>query len=119
MIISPVEIFVFGCFVLLGSILWINRWADNYVTPENTPTRIKVVTQGDDIKYYPEYWAGIFWLWNSIKEGISDEDYVFTLEDAQKRIDNFIVRRAKRRQEDLIRVKKKKIKPKTTYIKYP
>lgn len=110
---------IFAILGVIGFVVWINKWADNYVTPELTPTRIKVVTQGDYVKYYPEYWAGIFWFWNSIRDNISDEDYVFTLEDAQKRIDNFIIRQAKRRQEDLIRAKTKKVKPKTTYIKYP
>jgi len=110
---------IFAVLAAIGFVVWINRWADNQVTPEFTPTRIKVVTQGEDVKYYPEYWAGIFWLWNSTRDDISDEDYVLTLEHAQKRIDNFIVRQVTHRQDDLVRVKTKKIKPKTTYIKYP
>lgn len=75
-------------------------------------TRIKVITgKGGTTRYYAEYNLGFIWGWHFIRPSITSSDYVFTLEDAQSRIDDFL----KRQDTGQAEPKKAKVE----YIKYP
>lgn len=80
-------------------------------------TRIKVVTQGDVVKYYPQYKLLFWWVDLNVayhRINVSN-DYCSYLAHAKACIDNhlesFIERYNKKQQAKLKKV--------TTYIKYP
>ena len=75
-------------------------------------TRIKAITGKDGVtRYYAEYTLGFFWGWQFTRPSITSSDYVFTLEDAQSRIDDFL----KRQETGQAEPKKSRVE----YIKYP
>lgn len=90
-----------------------------YKQPE---TRIKVVTQGSEVKYYPQYKQVIipyiWWEWDSTINQFLEEPWTFDLQHAKKSIDDFL-ERDEIWQEDQVRKERKKEKIKVEYIKYP
>lgn len=86
-------------------------------------TRIKVVTQGSDVKYYPQYKQVIipyiWWEWNSTINQFLEEPWTFDLQHAKKSIDDFLERDKEYWFEESIREERKKEKTKVEYIKYP
>lgn len=86
-------------------------------------TRIKHVSDGFGDRYYAQYKIVIipFLLqgWDSIRQHIDQKDYSLSLYDAQLRIDKFLERDRKLWEKGFNNLRKKKIKKKTTIIKYP
>lgn len=92
-----------------------------YKTPE---TRIVVESkEGYWKRYYPQFKAVyipyILSEWTCIRSNLFDEDYTLSLEEAQGRIDKFLVS-CKGCHEEMERKKAaKKVKVKYEYLKYP
>jgi hypothetical protein len=60
-----------------------------YKKPE---TRIKQVIKNGVTKYYAEYRLGFILGWQFIRPCLTASDYIFTSEEAQSRIDDFLRR---------------------------
>lgn len=86
-------------------------------------TRIRKVEDGYGVKYYPEYLEVLIPIilqeWMPIRARVDDPEYTPTFYEAACRIDTFLVQEKQRWDEHVEREKKKKVKKKTTIIKYP
>lgn len=86
-------------------------------------TRIKVVTQGNEIKYYPQYKLviipHIWWEWYPCMNDIADQEFTRYLSEAKRTIDIWLTRQVIMYYEDLEISKIKSSKRTVTYINYP
>jgi len=86
-------------------------------------TRIKVVEQYKDTRYYPEYKQVIiphlWWGWHPAKGNIDDSTYLLTQIEAEWRIDNCIEWWKECRIKDEKRLIQKKQGKRVWFIKYP
>lgn len=86
-------------------------------------TRIRVVEQYKDIRYYPEYKQVIiphlWWEWHSARVGIEDKDYLFSQIAAEWRINRCIEWWKECRIKDEDRLIRKKEGKRVWFIKYP
>lgn len=91
-----------------------------YKQPE---TRIKVVTQGSDVKYYPQYKQVIipnfWWEWHPCLNDIANHEFTRDIENAKERVDIWIIRDRLYHYENLEKDRIKNSKEEIIYIKYP
>ena len=86
-----------------------------YKKPE---TRIKQVIKNGVTKYYAEYRLGFILGWQFTRPCLTASDHVFTLEEAQSRIDDFL-RRDFHKWESEVEKASRKTKLVVKIIKYP
>lgn len=86
-------------------------------------TRIKVVEDGNGVRYYPQHLIVIIpfvlWEWVTIYEDMKNRDYVATLDEAKGRIDRFLARRKDSWISGIEKKARKKVKKKVSVIDYP
>lgn len=86
-------------------------------------TRIRVLEQYKDIRYYPEYKMVLIpyiWEeWHSARVNFDDKDYLFTQVEAEQRIDSCIEWWKDCRVRDEERLIRKKQGKRVWFIKYP
>lgn len=86
-------------------------------------TRIKVVEDGNGVRYYPQYLyvliPFILWEWVAIYEELENPEHLPTLDEAKGRIDRFLPRQKQYWLSDIERKARKKVKKKVSVIDYP
>ena len=86
-------------------------------------TRIKVVEDGNGVRYYPQYLIVlipfIWWGWESIYGELENPEYLPTLDEAKERIDVFLIRQKHYWFSDIERKARMKVKKKVSVIDYP
>jgi hypothetical protein len=81
-------------------------------------TRIKITTDCNSVSYQCQYYCGFFWWWQDMHldlETLADFD---TIKEAQRHIDQWIIRQAEYRAESVVKLNKKKSR-KIIYVDYP
>lgn len=81
-------------------------------------TRIKVVEDGNGVRYYPQYLIFILRGWEPIYEELGNPEHLPTLDEAKGRVDRFLLRRKHYWASDIerkARIKDKKV----SVIDYP
>lgn len=86
-------------------------------------TRIKVVKDGNGVRYYPQYLLVlipfILWEWHPVKGRLGGKNHLPSLDEAKWRIDGFLTRHKRCWLSDIERKARKKVKKKVSVIDYP
>lgn len=86
-------------------------------------TRIKVVEQGGEVKYYPQYKQVVvpnLWEeWHPVYNNIEASEFVDSPSQAKGRIDIFLKRQEDFHYEELEKDKVKRAKINVSYLDYP
>ena len=86
-------------------------------------TRIKVVEDGNGVRYYPQHLVVlipfVIWEWMPIYGDIGNPEHLPTLDEAKGRIDMFLIRHKRYGLSDIKRKARKKVKKKVSVIDYP
>jgi len=86
-------------------------------------TRIKVVEDGNGVRYYPQHLVVIIpfilWGWEPIREKLVDPNHLPTLDEAKGRIDKFLAGHKRYWLSDIEWKARKKAKKKGSVIDYP
>lgn len=86
-------------------------------------TRIKVVEDGNGVRYYPQYLVilipFILWEWMPVYEELENPEHTPTLDEAKGRIDRFLPRHKNYWLSDIERKARMKVKKKVSVIDYP
>ena len=83
-------------------------------------TRIKIITDCNSISYQAQYNVKLAWLsfWYDSYITLEELACFDTIEQAQKHIDEWIIRQAEIDESDKLKAQKRRTK-KITYVKYP
>jgi len=81
-------------------------------------TRIKITTDCDSVSYQCQYNCFFLWGWQDMHVDLETLAEFDTIEEAQRHIDQWIIRQAEYKAKFIVKRTKKKTK-KITYVDYP
>lgn len=81
-------------------------------------TRIKITTDFNSIRYQCQYYCGFGWWWQDMHVALETLAEFDTIEQAQRHIDQWIIRQAEYKDSEILKKEKKRTK-KITYVDYP